>query len=99
MNVLHVSLVVTISLAGLASTSPGPHGKHGVVLTGGTAGTFPIYLDNLGMRHIDWMHGCPADVESLDNSLGWLLKRLDDLGLREKIIVVLSRPAFVISKP
>ena len=38
---------------GLASTAPGPLGKHGVVFTGGTAGTFTIYLDNLRIRHAD----------------------------------------------
>jgi hypothetical protein len=38
---------------GLSSTAPGPLGKHGVVFTGGTAGTFTIYLDNLRIRHLD----------------------------------------------
>jgi arylsulfatase A-like enzyme len=40
-------------IIGLSSTAPGPLGKHGVVFTGGTAGTFTIYLDNLHIRHID----------------------------------------------
>jgi arylsulfatase A-like enzyme len=40
-------------IVGLASTAPGPLGKHGVVFTGGTAGTFTIYLDNLRIRHAD----------------------------------------------
>ncbi|MEZ5301441.1 MAG: hypothetical protein R3F11_12440 [Verrucomicrobiales bacterium] len=31
----------------------GPLGKHGVVFTGGKAGTFTIYLDNLRIRHAD----------------------------------------------
>jgi len=38
-------------IVGLSSTAPGPLGKHGVVFTGGTAGTFTIYLDNLRIRH------------------------------------------------
>lgn len=40
-------------IVGLASTAPGPLGKHGVVFMGGTAGTFTIYLDNLRIRHAD----------------------------------------------
>jgi hypothetical protein len=40
-------------IVGLASTAPGPLGKHGVVFTGGTPGTFTIYLDNLRIRHAD----------------------------------------------
>jgi arylsulfatase A-like enzyme len=40
-------------IVGLASTAPGPLGKHGVVFTGGTAGTFTVYLDNLRIRHAD----------------------------------------------
>jgi arylsulfatase A-like enzyme len=40
-------------IIGLASTAPGPLGKHGVVFTGGTPGTFTIYLDNLRIRHAD----------------------------------------------
>ncbi len=38
---------------GLSSTAPGPLGKHGLVFTGGTAGTFTVYLDNLRVRHGD----------------------------------------------
>ena len=38
---------------GLSSTAPGPLGKHGVVFTGGRAGTCTIYLDNLSIRHAD----------------------------------------------
>jgi hypothetical protein len=38
---------------GLSSTAPGPLGKHGVVFTGGHAGTFTVYLDNLRIRHLD----------------------------------------------
>ncbi len=40
-------------IIGLSSTAPGPLGKHGVVFTGGTPGTFTIYLDNLRIRHHD----------------------------------------------
>ncbi len=40
-------------IIGLATTAPGPLGKHGVVFTGGTAGTYTIYLDNLRLRHAD----------------------------------------------
>ena len=40
-------------IVGLTSTAPGPLGKHGVVFTGGKAGTFTIYLDNLRIRHAD----------------------------------------------
>ncbi len=40
-------------IVGLASTAPGPLGKHGVVFTGGTAGTFTVYIDNLRIRHAD----------------------------------------------
>jgi hypothetical protein len=40
-------------IVGLSSTAPGPLGKHGVVFTGGKAGTFTIYLDNLRIRHHD----------------------------------------------
>lgn len=40
-------------IIGLSSTAPGPLGKHGIVFTGGTPGTFTIYLDNLRIRHLD----------------------------------------------
>lgn len=40
-------------IIGLASTAPRPLGKHGVVFTGGKAGTFTVYLDNLRIRHHD----------------------------------------------
>lgn len=40
-------------IIGLSSTAPGPLGKHGVVFTGGKAGTQTIYLDNLRIRHAD----------------------------------------------
>lgn len=40
-------------IVGLASTAPGPLGKHGVVFSGGKAGTFTVYLDNLRIRHAD----------------------------------------------
>ena len=40
-------------IIGLASTAPGPLGKHGVVFTGGKAGTCTIYLDNIRIRHAD----------------------------------------------
>jgi hypothetical protein len=40
-------------IVGLSSTAPGPLGKHGVVFTGGTPGTFTVYLDNLCIRHLD----------------------------------------------
>lgn len=40
-------------IIGLSGTAPGPLGKHGVVFTGGTQGTFTIYLDNLRIRHAD----------------------------------------------
>ena len=40
-------------IVGLASTAPGPLGKHGIVFTGGNAGTFTVYLDNLRLRHHD----------------------------------------------
>jgi arylsulfatase A-like enzyme len=40
-------------VVGLSSTAPGPLSKHGVVFTGGTPGTYTIYLDNLRIRHLD----------------------------------------------
>ncbi len=40
-------------IIGLSSTAPGPLGKHGVVFSGGTPGTFTVYLDNLRIRHAD----------------------------------------------
>ena len=40
-------------IVGLTSTAPGSLGKHGVVFTGGKAGTYTIYLDNLRLRHVD----------------------------------------------
>lgn len=40
-------------IIGLSSTAPGPLGKHGVVFTGGTPGTFTIYLDNIRIRRLD----------------------------------------------
>ncbi len=66
-------------IIGLASTAPGPLGKHGVVFTGGTAGTYTIYLDNLRLRHADgrttpiWVNDKdtrfkkPADNETFTN--------------------------------
>jgi arylsulfatase A-like enzyme len=40
-------------IIGLASWSPGPLGKHGVVFVGGQPGTYTVYLDNLRLRHAD----------------------------------------------
>ena len=40
-------------IVGVAGDAPGPLGKHGVVFTGGTPGTFTVYLDNLRIRHAD----------------------------------------------
>lgn len=40
-------------IIGLSSTASGPLGKHGFLFTGGTPGTFTIYLDNLRIRHQD----------------------------------------------
>lgn len=38
---------------GLCSNAPGPIGKHGLVFSGGTPGTYTVYLDNLRLRHAD----------------------------------------------
>lgn len=40
-------------IIGLCSNAPGPLGKHGVVFSGGTPGTFTVYVDNLRIRHAD----------------------------------------------
>jgi len=40
-------------IIGLASTAPGPLGKHGIIFTGGHPGTHTVYLDNLRLRHAD----------------------------------------------
>jgi arylsulfatase A-like enzyme len=40
-------------IIGLASSAPGPLGKHGVLFTGGKGGTYSVYLDNLRLRHAD----------------------------------------------
>lgn len=40
-------------IIGLGSSAPGPLGKHGIVFTGGAAGVFTVYLDNLRIRHAD----------------------------------------------
>jgi hypothetical protein len=56
-------------IVGLASTAPGPLGKHGVVFSGGTAGTFTIYLDNLRIRHGDGS-STPLWTEGKDTKAG-----------------------------
>jgi len=38
---------------GLCSFAPGPLNKHALVFTGGKAGTFKVYIDNLQIRHAD----------------------------------------------
>jgi hypothetical protein len=38
---------------GLCSFAPGPLGQHALVFTGGKAGTYRVYLDNLRIRHAD----------------------------------------------
>jgi arylsulfatase A-like enzyme len=38
---------------GLCSNAPGSLSKHGVVFSGGTPGTYTVYLDNLRLRHAD----------------------------------------------
>ncbi len=38
---------------GLSSYAPGSLGRHGLVFSGGTAGTYTVYLDNLRIRHRD----------------------------------------------
>ncbi len=40
-------------IVGLCSNAPGPLGKHGLVFSGGTPGTYTVYLDNLRLRHAD----------------------------------------------
>ena len=61
-------------IVGLASTAPGPLNKHGVVFTGGTAGTFTIYLDNLRIRHGDgsttpiWTNGKDTRFRKIEDS-------------------------------
>jgi hypothetical protein len=40
-------------IIGLCSNAPGPLGKHGIVFSGGTPGTYTVYLDNLRLRHAD----------------------------------------------
>jgi arylsulfatase A-like enzyme len=58
---------------GLAGSAPGPLGKHGVVFTGGTGGTFTIYLDNLRIRHADgsttpiWTGGKDTRLRKVDD--------------------------------
>jgi arylsulfatase A len=63
-------------IVGLASTAPGPLGKHGVVFIGGKPGTFTVYLDNLRVRHLDgstttlWASGKDTRVQKIaDNEL------------------------------
>lgn len=63
-------------IVGLASTAPGPLGKHGVVFIGGKPGTFTVYLDNLRIRHLDgstttlWASGKDTRVQKIaDNEL------------------------------
>ncbi len=38
---------------GLCSNAPGPLGKHGMVFSGGTPGTYTVYVDNLRILHAD----------------------------------------------
>jgi hypothetical protein len=38
---------------GLCSFAPGPLGQHALVFTGGKAGTYKVYIDNLRIRHAD----------------------------------------------
>ncbi len=58
-------------IIGLAGSAPGPLGKHGVVFTGGQAGTYTIYLDNLRLRHADgsttalWTHQKDTRVKKI----------------------------------
>ncbi len=40
-------------IVGLCSNAPGPLSKHGIVFSGGTPGTYTVYLDNLRLRHAD----------------------------------------------
>lgn len=61
-------------IIGLASTAPGPLGKHGVVFIGGQAGTYTIYLDNLRLRHADgtttpiWTNGKDTRFKTIADS-------------------------------
>ena len=61
-------------IVGLSSTAPGPLGKHGVVFTGGVAGTFTVYLDNLRIRHLDgttttlWANGKDTRADKFTGS-------------------------------
>lgn len=47
---------------GLCSFAPGPLNRHALVFTGGKAGTYKVYIDNLQIRHADgscsslWTH-------------------------------------------
>ena len=61
-------------IIGLAGSAPGPLGKHGVVFTGGQAGTFTLYLDNLRLRHADgsntvlWASGKDTRLQKIADS-------------------------------
>ncbi|GAB6166675.1 arylsulfatase [Thermostilla marina] len=56
-------------IVGLSSTAPGPLGKHGVVFSGGTPGTYTVYLDNIRIRHADGSIS-PIWSSSKDTRLG-----------------------------
>ncbi len=40
-------------VVGMSSTAPGPLGRHGLVFSGGTPGTYTVYVDNLRIRRVD----------------------------------------------
>ena len=40
-------------VVGMSSTAPGPLGRHGLVFSGGTPGTYTVYVDNLRIRRAD----------------------------------------------
>jgi hypothetical protein len=40
-------------VVGTSSTAPGPLGRHGLIFSGGTPGTYTVYLDNLRIRRAD----------------------------------------------
>jgi hypothetical protein len=73
-------------IVGLSSFAPGPLGNHGLVFSGGTPGTYTVYLDNLRIRHAD---GSTSSLWS-DRSQTSKRKVMDSAGFKDIRVRTLS---------
>ena len=76
-------------VVGLSSTAPGPIGQHALIFSGGTPGTYKVYLDNLRIRHANgsttslWVDHTQTRARSIEDSAAFKTVRVRAISLSE----------------